>query len=118
MKKLFFGFLFLAALFCAVFGQITNAPAVTEMVILVNSSTNLNVTKVRITFQDAAFDPVTFAPKLVLNLEGWNDEGIVAKRSLALTSAQVKGWAGSTNPLVTVKSAILTRFALTERIAP
>ena len=113
------------AIFALVLIAATNTPAppLHELNIAVNSSTNLNTDRIRITVDGTTLDAATYLPLLRLNLEAWSQEvidgitnqTIVSKRTLSLTSTNLKSWVNSADPKAFLEAAILQKVNLTKK---
>jgi len=96
----------------------TNAPPKREHFITVNTSTNLNAQKIRITIDELFLDR-----SLRLNVEAWSQDvtagvtnaTVIFRRSVHITPDVVKQWINSIDPDAFLEQEALTRLKLTKK---
>lgn len=98
--------------------QSTNKEPSGEFWVNVNSSTNLNVSRLRITGQKIKLDGVATNWTLTLHIEAWNGETppeITRSGDVMLNLTQIKALFNSADPAVTLESQALNKFRLTKK---
>lgn len=113
-----FGLAIHAALAQSAIQSATNAPPKREHFITVNTSTNLNAQKIRITIDELFLDR-----SLRLNVEAWSQDvtagvtnaTVIFRRSVHITPDVVKQWINSVDPDAFLEQEALTRLKLTKK---
>jgi len=113
-----FGLAIHAALAQSAIQSATNAPPKREHFITVNTSTNLNAQKIRITIDELFLDR-----SLRLNVEAWSQDvtagvtnaTVIFRRSVHITPDVVKQWINSIDPDAFLEQEALTRLKLTKK---
>jgi len=113
-----FGLAIHAALAQSAIQSATNAPPKREHFITVNTSTNLNAQKIRITIDELFLDR-----SLRVNVEAWSQDvtagvtnaTVIFRRSVHITPDVVKQWINSVDPDAFLEQEALTRLKLTKK---
>lgn len=113
-----FGLAIHAALAQSAIQSATNAPPKREHFITVNTSTNLNAQKIRITIDELFLDR-----SLRLNVEAWSQDvtagvtnaTVIFRRSAHITPDVVKQWINSVDPDAFLEQEALMRLKLTKK---
>jgi len=113
-----FGLAIHAALAQSAIQSATNAPPKREHFITVNTSTNLNAQKIRITIDELFLDR-----SLRVNVEAWSQDvtagvtnaTVIFRRSVHITPDVVKQWINSVDPDAFLEQEALMRLKLTKK---